>query len=285
MTTYSKITDYASKDALLTGNPSKIIKGVEIGAEFDSIAAADATSVKTGGAASVSSVNDSGNLTFTGTGNRITGDFSNATVANSVMFQTSTVNSLTVLAAIPSGTGNTTVLNLWNSSDPTNATRMQIAVTASEARLLTDKTGTGTYLPMTFYTGGSERLRIDTSGNVLVTGSGGLGYGTGSGGTVTQATSKATAVTLNKTNGQIAMNNAALAANTSVRFAVTNSSVAASDVIIVNLQQGFSTPSSYRWQVESIVAGTFYISVTNTTAGSLSEGLVLNFAVIKAVTA
>ncbi len=50
MTTYSKITDYAAKDVLLSGNPAKAIKGTEIGAEFDAIAAADATSVKSGGA-------------------------------------------------------------------------------------------------------------------------------------------------------------------------------------------------------------------------------------------
>ena len=46
MATYSKITDFAAKDALLTGNPSKIVKGTEIGAEFDSIATADASNVK-----------------------------------------------------------------------------------------------------------------------------------------------------------------------------------------------------------------------------------------------
>ena len=49
MTAYNKIVDYAAKDALLTGNPAKIVKGVEIGAEFDSIAAADATNIKTDG--------------------------------------------------------------------------------------------------------------------------------------------------------------------------------------------------------------------------------------------
>lgn len=50
MTTYTKIADYAAKDALLTGNPAKLIKGTELGAEFDAIAIADATSVKSGGA-------------------------------------------------------------------------------------------------------------------------------------------------------------------------------------------------------------------------------------------
>lgn len=50
MTTYTKSTDFASKDALLTGNPSKVVKGVEINTEFDNIAAADATSLKASGA-------------------------------------------------------------------------------------------------------------------------------------------------------------------------------------------------------------------------------------------
>ena len=57
----------------------------------------------------------------------------------------------------------------------------------------------------------TERARIDSSGNVLVTNPAGLGYGTGSGGTVTQATSKSTTVVLNKPTGQITMNGAALA--------------------------------------------------------------------------
>lgn len=47
MTTYVKITDFAAKDALLTGNPAKLIKGTEIGAEFDAIATADADNLKT----------------------------------------------------------------------------------------------------------------------------------------------------------------------------------------------------------------------------------------------
>jgi len=46
MTTYTKITDFASKDVLLVGNPLKLIRGVEIGAEFDAITQADSTNVK-----------------------------------------------------------------------------------------------------------------------------------------------------------------------------------------------------------------------------------------------
>lgn len=50
MSNYTKITDYAAKDALLTGNTAKLVKGTEIGAEFDAIAAAIATKFDSGGA-------------------------------------------------------------------------------------------------------------------------------------------------------------------------------------------------------------------------------------------
>jgi hypothetical protein len=123
----------------------------------------------TGKAVTVGSLNDAGNLTFTGTGNRITGDFSNATVANRVAFQTSTTNGNTFLAAIPNGTGTAAGLLVYNNSDPTNAAFISSQlVGTTEARINSGITGTGTYLPMTFYTGGSERVRVDTSGNVGV---------------------------------------------------------------------------------------------------------------------
>jgi hypothetical protein len=48
MTTYTKTTDFAAKDSLTTGNPSKRVYGSEIDAEFNNIAIADATNVKTG---------------------------------------------------------------------------------------------------------------------------------------------------------------------------------------------------------------------------------------------
>ena len=50
-----------------------------------------------------------------------------------------------------------------------------------------------------------------------------LGYTTDAQGSVTQATSKSTAVTLNKSAGTVTMNNAALGATTSVSFTLNNS--------------------------------------------------------------
>lgn len=112
----------------------------------------------------------------------------------------------------------------------------------------------------------------------------GLGYGTGAGGTVTQATSKSTAVTLNKPTGQITMNNAALNANTAVTFQVTNSLCASADTVIVNVVSGFASYTSY--SCEAIPnSGLFFVVLRNTTGGSLSEAVVINFAIIKGATA
>lgn len=71
------------------------------------------------------------------------------------------------------------------------------------------------------------------AGNALVTG-GVLGYGAGAGGTVTQSTSKSTAVTLNKPTGRIVMNAAELAAGASVEFGLNNSTLSPADGLVVN---------------------------------------------------
>jgi hypothetical protein len=106
------------------------------------------------------------NLNFSGTGNRVTGDFSNATVADRVAFQTSTVNSETSLGVIPNGTSPNSGVNIFNAANPTNAAFGGLLVGTTEFQIRSAITGSGTYLPMTFYTGGSERVRVDTSGNV-----------------------------------------------------------------------------------------------------------------------
>ena len=100
------------------------------------------------------------------------------------------------------------------------------------------------------------------------------------GGTVTQATSKSTGVTLNKASGQITMDDAALAAAAEVSFAVTNSEIAATDVVIVNHASG-GTAGSYLVQANTIAAGSFAITVSNVSSGSLGEAIVLNYVALK----
>jgi len=109
------------------------------------------------------------------------------------------------------------------------------------------------------------------------------GYVTGEGGTVTQATNKSTGVTLNKKCGQITMNNAALGADTTVSFTLTNSTIASTDLLVLNHVSG-GTAGSYLLNAQAS-AGSASINVRNITAGSLSEAIVIGYAVIKAVTA
>lgn len=477
MTTYNKSTDFAAKDALLTGNPSKVVKGVEINTEFDNIAAADATNLKSGGALGTPSSGTltnatglpistgvsglgTGVATFLGTPSsaNLAAALTDETGSGAAVFATSptlvtpalgtpsalvgtnitgTASGLTSGAAtnafqllgktwaapdpIGSTTPNTgafTTLSttgnaalgdaeatdthaikgattvLANSANPAvkitqtgagNAFVVEDSASTDSTPFVIDASGSvivghttdvaGGYgdsalvyemggLPRHFYQGYSadtyapvsefaksrnatigshtvvqtndelgtvrfsgsdgtafrdaasirafvdgtpgtndmpgrlvfsttadgastptERIRIDSNGNVLVTSAAGLGYGTGAGGTVTQATSKSTAVTLNKPTGQITMNNAALAAGASVYFSLVNSLIGSADTLVVH--PVFFTGTSgneYEAWVSYLVAGQAVIGVRNNTAGSRSDALLLNFTLEKGST-
>jgi hypothetical protein len=147
-------------------------------------------------------------------------------------------------------------------------------------------TGTGLYLisgnTLGVSTSGTQRLTFDPSGNVLVTNPGGLGYGSGAGSSVTQSTDKSTSVTLNNPSGRIVMNAAALASNDSVNFTLNNTFISATDTLIVNQSTAGGTVSGYIVRCLTCGAGTATIRVSNITGGSLSEAVVINFAVLKA---
>lgn len=109
-----------------------------------------------------------------------------------------------------------------------------------------------------------------------------MGYAASAQGTVTQATSKSTAVTLNKSAGQITMNNAALASVTNVAFTLNNSLIGANDVLIVNVAGGNATAGTYNVFTSTLTSGSATIVLRNISGGSLSEAVVLNFAIIHA---
>jgi len=136
--------------------------------------------LQTAGTTAVS-IDASQNVNFAGTAQRITGDFSNATTANRVAFQTSTANSNTNIYAIPNGTGVASGWNALNNADPTNASYIRTIINSnSYTAVESGINGTGTYLPMTFYTGGTESLRLSaTTKAVILAGGSTSANGTG----------------------------------------------------------------------------------------------------------
>lgn len=109
-----------------------------------------------------------------------------------------------------------------------------------------------------------------------------LGYTAAAQGTVTQATDKSTAVTLNKSAGRITMNAASLGATTNVSFTLNNSLISANDTLILTISGG-ATVGAYNCWVNSLSTGSASITLRNTTAGALAEAVIINFALIHCI--
>jgi hypothetical protein len=106
-----------------------------------------------------------GNLIFTGTGNRIRADFSNDTISSRLAFQSSTVDGATIFNLIPNGTSNHSAFWAFaNSVDQANSSIAAFGLdsTGAEVTIRAARTGTGAYLPLTFRTFNTERMRIES---------------------------------------------------------------------------------------------------------------------------
>lgn len=114
-----------------------------------------------------------------------------------------------------------------------------------------------------------------------------LGYATGAGGAVTQATNRSTGVTVSKLCGSITTDATSLAAEASAEFTVTNTLVAVGDVVVISQRSG-ANGGNTDVTVTTVAAGSFKLRVSNNNAaaGTAETGaIIINFAVIKAVTA
>jgi len=166
------------------------------------------------------------------------------------------------------------------------ATFLASPTSANLSAAVTSDTGTGSLVfsntptLVTPVIGAATGTSLTATGVIASTGTAGVGYATGAGGVVTQGTSRTTGVTLNKTTGAITLFSAAGSA-TAATFTVTNSTVAATDVIILNQKSGTDL---YDLMVTAVAAGSFNVTF-RTTSGTTTETPVFNFAVIKAVAA
>lgn len=122
------------------------------------------------------------------------------------------------------------------------------------------------------------------NGSVVLTDGGVYQYSTSNNATVTQLTSKSTAVTCNGRTGQITTSSATLNKGATVTFTVNNNSIiSAKDVVIVNIASGATV--GYAVTVTNVTPGSFNVCINNsdgTPSGSnAADTLVLNFAIIR----
>ena len=104
------------------------------------------------------------------------------------------------------------------------------------------------------------------------------------GGAIEQLISKSTGVTLNSRSGKITTHNASLAANGVVSFTVTNSKITTEDVVVANHVSG-GTLGAYVININTFTSSGFNVTITNISAGALTDALVIHFVAFTATIA
>jgi hypothetical protein len=109
----------------------------------------------------------SGDLRFSSTGQRIIGNMSSGSLPNRLAFQSSTLNTSTGVHAIPNGSSVVSGFRAESDSAFTNGQFASMDVNGgTDVRITSGIRGSGTYVPLTFYTNGTESMRITSAGDV-----------------------------------------------------------------------------------------------------------------------
>lgn len=112
-----------------------------------------------------------------------------------------------------------------------------------------------------------------------------VGFAAGSGGAVTQLTSRSTGVTVSKICGTITGMATSLTAGAEALFVVTNTLVAIRDVVVLSVVSGPTAATSI-FVVSAVAAGSFTVRIRNISTTTADVGApIINFVVIKAVNA
>jgi hypothetical protein len=185
-----------------------------------------------------------------------------------------------------------------------SADTVQIGDSNVDATLTTSGTGDLILNTNAGTNSGVIRIYDGVNGNITITPNGtgsvtatkleattSIGYPTGTGGTVTQGTSRTTGVTLNKITGEIVLFAASISGHEADEFTLTNSTIAANDIIVASIKSGCAagTRKYYQVSVVETTAGSCVISVGNldnsTVPAAGTESPVIQFAVIKGAVA
>ena len=109
-----------------------------------------------------------GIMSWSGIAQRLTADFSGVSKANQLIVQTSATNSDTAFNIAPTGSGTTAKFYAIGSSSFVNYSFAAMSITATNAKIESGRAGTGTYLPLDFYTNNTKQLSLTTSGDAAI---------------------------------------------------------------------------------------------------------------------
>jgi hypothetical protein len=105
--------------------------------------------------------------------NLIQGDFDNATLNNRTKLQTTTTNATTNVYVVPNGSSTSAGVSVANNSSLTNASKIVMATNGTtDTQIISGINGSGTYLPLSFYTNNALAMQITTGGIISAAGGG-----------------------------------------------------------------------------------------------------------------
>jgi hypothetical protein len=103
--------------------------------------------------------------------NLIQGDFDNATLNNRTKLQTTTTNATTNVYVVPNGSSTSAGVSVANNSSLTNASKIVMATNGTtDTQIISGVNGSGSYLPLSFYTNNALAAQISTAGVFSATG-------------------------------------------------------------------------------------------------------------------
>ncbi len=149
------------------------------------------------------------------------------------------------------------------------------------ARILRDPGVNGTFWVAQ---SGEGKINFIGGGGVTVATPMLLGYGTGAGGSVTQLTSKATSVTIDKPCGVIYTHDSTLTPGETTFFTVNNSFVTSPGTIVVVNRGGGGGFFSHTVELLGVGTGYFSVSVQNDLGVDQSNSVTIHFAVLSTAT-